>query len=242
LTGNAAGRIVLSDAPHFRAGRLTMRVLIVDDHTEVLELVGRALSRDGHDVTTALSVADALSAASTHRPELVVLDLGLPDGAGEDLCRTLRERDERLAILILTAQTEVTARVRGLDAGADDYLSKPFAVAELRARVRALSRRVRGPRRALGSSGEVELDFAARRAKRAGVEAPITAREWAILELLAANAGRVVSKAALLERVWQRQGASEAASLEVLMGRIRKKLGTDLVRTVRGEGYALAVD
>jgi two-component system, OmpR family, response regulator len=242
LTGTTAGRIVLGDAPHFRAGRLTMRVLIVDDHTEVLELVGRALSRDGHDVTTALNVADALSAASSYRPELVVLDLGLPDGAGEDLCRTLRERDESLAILILTAQTQVTARVRGLDAGADDYLSKPFAVAELRARVRALSRRVRGPRRTLGSSGEVELDFAARRAKRAGVEAPITAREWAILELLAANAGRVVSKAALLERVWQRQGASEAASLEVLMGRIRKKLGTDLVRTVRGEGYALAVD
>jgi two-component system, OmpR family, response regulator len=139
-------------------------------------------------------VAEAIAAVNVQKPELVVLDLGLPDGAGEDLCRTLRASDEGLAILILTAQSHVAARVRGLDAGADDYLAKPFAVAELRARVRALSRRAERSRPARFTSGEVELDFASRRARRAGVEAPVTAREWAILEVLAANAGRVVAR------------------------------------------------
>jgi DNA-binding response OmpR family regulator len=219
-----------------------MRVLIVDDHQAVLELVGRALSRDGHDVATAQNVSEALAAFESRDPELVVLDLGLPDGSGEELCRTFRERNAELALLILTAQSHVAARVRGLDAGADDYLPKPFAVAELRARVRALARRARRPQTTVVAGGAVELDFASRKARRAGAEAPVTAREWAILELLAASPGQLVTKEALLERVWQRKGPSEAASLEVLMGRIRKKLGTEVVRTVRGEGYALAVD
>jgi DNA-binding response OmpR family regulator len=219
-----------------------MRVLVVDDHQEVLELVQRALERDGHEVFGATTLAGAVEAAKQQRPEIVVLDLGLPDGSGEELCRSLRQASEAPAILILTAENRVASRVRCLDAGADDYLAKPFAVAELRARVRALSRRARAPSAAVLSRGDVRLDFRARRALRGEQEAPITAREWGILELLSANGGRVVSKGELLERFWGRKGEAESASLEVLIGRIRRKLGVELIRTVRGEGYALDSD
>lgn len=223
--------------------RSDMRILVVDDHAEVLELVERALVKDGNEVFVATSVEGALREAKQRPPDVVVLDLGLPDGSGETLCRTLREQDARLAILILTAENRVASRVRCLDAGADDYLSKPFAVAELRARVRALSRRAEIHERP-GSfeRGDVRLDFTARRAFHAGKEAPITAREWAILEVLATSSSRVVTRTELLERVWHRSGEAEAASLEVLIGRIRRKLGSALLRTVRGEGYALEHD
>jgi DNA-binding response OmpR family regulator len=189
-------------------------------------------------VFVASSANEALEQFAAHRPEIVVLDLGLPDGSGEDVCRRLRASGDGPAILVLTAENRIASRVRCLDAGADDYLSKPFAVAELRARVRALSRRSRAfvPQRF--ELGEVVLDFAGRRALRGGVEAPITSREWAILELLAMASGRVVQKTELLDRVWQRRGDSESASLEVLIGRIRRKLGPHVIRTVRGEGYA----
>lgn len=220
-----------------------MRILVVDDHAEVLELVERALAKDGNEVFVAASVETALLEFKARRPDVVVLDLGLPDGSGETLCRAIRRQDARVAILILTAENRVASRVRCLDAGADDYLSKPFAVAELRARVRALSRRSETrelPPRL--EHGDVRLDFSARRATRAGKEAPITAREWAILEVLARNGTQVVTRAQLLDRVWQRSGEAEAASLEVLIGRIRKKLGPTLLRTVRGEGYALEHD
>jgi two-component system OmpR family response regulator len=144
-------------------------------------------------------------------------------------------------ILVLTAQSAVASRVRCLDAVADDYLSKPFAVAvaELRARVRALSRRVRVGPPPLLQRGKAVLDFEGRRATLDAREAPITAREWAILECLARARGAVVSRQELLERVWTRNDAAAAASPEVLIGRIRRKLGNDLIRTLRGGGYVL---
>jgi two-component system OmpR family response regulator len=227
----------------YAAGELFgMRVLVVDDHVEVLDLVGRALERDAHDVRVATSVQRALAELAAHRPEIVVLDLGLPDGSGELLCREIRERGRGPAILILTAENRVASRVRCLDAGADDYLSKPFAIAELRARVRALSRRAQAQIPTRFERAGVELEFAARRALVEGQEAPITSREWAILEILAERAGRVVTRSELLEQVWGKQGEAEAASLEVLIGRIRRKLGATVVRTVRGQGYALDHD
>ncbi len=218
-----------------------MRILVVDDDTELLGLVQRALTRDGHEVWLSSSAQQALEMISSVKPELAVLDLGLPDMPGEELCRRIRTSGESTAILVLTAKTAVSSRVQCLDDGADDYLTKPFAIAELRARVRALSRRVPSQARpSIWIARDVALDFAARRATVAGVPAPITAREWGILEALANHPGEVVDRREILSRVWnQVEDRATGASLEVLIGRIRRKLGPEIVRTVRGEGYVL---
>lgn len=215
-----------------------MRVLVVEDDREVVEVVSRALARDGHRVSAVGTLAAAEEALEAGTFDAIVLDLGLPDGDGLAWCRRMREDGAAEPILVLTAQSAVAKRVAGLDAGADDYLAKPFAVAELRARVRALGRRASGAAAHPFASDGVELDFASRRASVEGEEVPLTAREWKIVELLAARSGRVVSRGEILEVVWGDAGASSDASLEVLVGRIRKKLGARFIRTVRGEGYA----
>lgn len=216
-----------------------MRVLVVEDHRELLDLVERALRADGHSVETAGTLAEAIDRLRQRPADVLVLDLALPDGSGFDLCRSLRRAGVNTPILLITAHAPVRRRVEGLDAGADDFLGKPFALAELRARVRALGRRGTLPRQVHVVRGATTLDFLARRAEVAGVEVPLTAREWAVLDLLVARGGRVVARTEILEIVWgdPDQGA---ASLEVLVARIRKKLGEDVVRTARGYGYALA--
>ena len=217
---------------------LTMRVLVVDDDRELAELVAKSLSRDGQAVTCAHDLAEA-RAALIDEFEVVVLDLGLPDGSGLELCRELRSAGRDTPILLLTARSSVGHRVDGLDAGADDYVGKPFALAELRARVRALGRRRNSTPAALVEKDDVTLDLSRRRAHRDGVEVELTAREWSILEALAARRGRVVERGVILEEVWGEASESGAASLEVLVGRIRRKLGRELLRTARGRGYAL---
>ena len=216
-----------------------MRVFVVDDEVDVRSVVSRALTADGHVVMSAGDVESARRGLS-EGADLLVLDLSLPDGSGLDLCRTLRAEGSDIPILMLTARSEVALRVQGLDAGADDYLSKPFAVAELRARVRALGRRGSLPRGLVCEYGGVQLDFAARRALRDGSEVAVTSREWAILELLCRRSGRIVSRHDLLQGVWGEVSDSGAGSLEVLIARLRRKLGGELIRTLRGEGYALA--
>ena len=207
---------------------------------EVRELVARALSKDGHRVAQVATLADAEARLTRESVELIVLDLALPDGDGLAFCRRLRSEHVTIPILVLTARSAVPSRVAGLDAGADDFLGKPFAVAELRARVRALLRRSSHDRQVVVERPGVSLDFSARRAHAAGVEVPLTAREWALLELLLARSGRVVSRTEILDAIWGDNSAAAAASLEVIVGRVRKKLGTSLVRTVRGEGYAVS--
>lgn len=215
-----------------------MCVLVLEDHDEVAELVTRSLEKDGHSVTLAQSIAEADGHLQTSVFELVVLDLGLPDGSGISWCASIRARGYTLPILLLTAQTAVATRVAGLDAGADDYLAKPFAVAELRARVRALGRRAPVARAPAVEFGDVRLDIAAKRAQVAGKEVPLTSREWGVVIMLSAHRGRVVTRSSLIDEVWQGNTVGAEASLEVIIGRIRKKLGTSFIRTVRGEGYA----
>lgn len=215
-----------------------MRVLVIDDEGELRSVVTRALTQDGHTVSTAIDLASARDAVAEH-PELVVLDLSLPDGLGLTLCRELRAAKSQVPILVLTAHSQVARRVESLDAGADDFLAKPFAVAELRARVRALGRRGPLPRGLIHRQGDVELDFAARHASKRQAQVPVTAREWAILDLLARRGGRLVPRGELLEGVWGEESASASGSLEVLIARLRRKLGAEVIRTVRGEGYAL---
>lgn len=216
-----------------------MRLLLVDDATDLLDLVTRSLSRDGHEVQTAVTLEQARQLLSTSTPDVVILDLELPDGSGIDLCRQLRQAGNTVPVLLLTAHGEVHRRVTGLDAGADDFVAKPFAMAELRARVRALGRRGPMDRPSTIELGTLMIDLASRRAFDAGREIPVTGREWAVLELLLGRRGRVVSRAAILEVVWGDEGEGANASLDVIMMRIRRKLGTSLIRTVRGEGYVI---
>lgn len=218
-----------------------MLVLVVDDNTELLELVATSLQREGHRVVTAASATDAEARLAAQSFDVIVLDVALPDGSGIEVCRKARARGVATPILFLTANAAVDRRVEGLDAGADDFLGKPFAVAELRARVRALGRRAGLPAAARRwTRAGVELDFPKRRATVEGREVPLTAKEWSILDVLASAGGDVVARARILAEVWSDGDSSAAASLDVLMTRIRKKLGSDTVRTLRGEGYALA--
>lgn len=215
-----------------------MHVLVVDDHQELRALVTQALERDGHLVRQAADVEQARQAV-IEEPDVIVLDVGLPDGSGLSLCRELRRDGIHIPILILTAHNRVNERVEGLDAGADDFLGKPFAIAELRARVRALGRRREKTSTVRVDLGDVVLDFGKREALRSGQAVPVTPREWAILETLASRGERVVSRDTLLESIWGEATAGAASSLEVLIGRIRRKLGDDVVITLRGEGYRL---
>ncbi len=140
---------------------------------------------------------------------------------------------------MLTAHKDVPNRVASLDNGADDFLGKPFAIAELRARVRALGRRGPMPLGLRVRAGEATLDFAARRALVKGIETPLTSREWRVLELLALGQGRIVLRSEILEVVWGSESRASSASLDVIIGRVRRKLGEGAIRTQRGEGYAL---
>ncbi len=218
-----------------------MRVLIVDDHEEVRDLLARTLRRDGHETSTAATAKEARTKLESSSIDIVVLDVALPDGSGIDVCRDLRLAGNCTPVLLLTAHASVPQRVAGLDAGADDFLGKPFAVSELRARVRALGRRGPELRPLEIRCHEAVLDFRARRAERAGIEVPLTAREWSLLELLSARAGRFVARTEILDIVWGTD-VDAVASLEVIVARIRRKLGENVLRTMRGHGYALSVD
>ena len=216
-----------------------MRLLLVDDSAELLDLLVKSFASEGHELRTARNLAEARRALGDFLPDVVVLDVELPDGSGVELCREMRGKQEHIPVLLLTAHGAVHERVAGLDAGADDFLTKPFAVAELRARVRALGRRGPIERPAALLLGGVQLDLGARRAFIDGREVPVTGREWALLEFLLSRRGRVVSRDAILEVVWGDASEGASASLDVIMGRIRRKLGGRLVRTVRGDGYAI---
>ncbi|HEU4582114.1 MAG TPA: response regulator transcription factor [Polyangiaceae bacterium] len=216
-----------------------MRVLVTEDEVDVQGVIARALERDGHAVSTAGTIEEARAALAAGA-DLMVLDLSLPDGSGLTLCRELRAAQSALPILILTARSQVELRVEGLDAGADDYLTKPFAVPELRARVRALGRRGPISRPFVHVHNGITLDLSGRHATRDGTPVPVTAREWAILETLANRSGRVTTRSELLENVWGNSSESAGNSLEVLVARLRKKFGPDLIQTLRREGYSLS--
>jgi len=227
-------------AGHGREYNRTMRVLLIEDSPPTRELLVRSLSDDGIVVTAATRLSTGLRAATVAEFDAIVLDLMLPDGDGLDLCRTLRANGLTTPILCLSARGDVSERVRGLDAGADDYMRKPFALVELRARLRSLVRRRRNAGSRTLESGALRIDFAARKLTRGGVEVPLTAREWLVLETLAMRAGTVVGRAELLEHGWGEQTPGALDSLEVILGRLRRKLAApgqqSPIRTVRGEG------
>lgn len=220
-----------------------MRLLVVDDEAEMRELLSRNLGRV-HGVKTAATCREADAMLAESHFDLIVLDVMLPDGSGIELCSRVRARGTETPILLLTAKGDVRSRVAGLDAGADDYLGKPFALSELRARVAALGRRGPMRRDRAVTIGALTVDLEGRRARIEGKALPLTAKELAIVELLATRTGKVVGRDELLESVWGEANDSARASLEVLVARIRQKLGdhSSLLQTVRGVGYLLATD
>jgi len=211
-----------------------MRILVVDDHPETRQLVARHLERASHAVTAAGSCSQALSAISEARFDVLVLDVMLPDGSGIDLCARLRAERVEAPILLLTARGSVRSRVEGLEAGADDYLGKPFALSELRARVTALGRRGPRLRERVVTIGPIVVDLEARRVRIDEKAVPLTAKELSIVGFLASRCGRVVSRDELIEAVWGDLTESASASLDVLIMRIRRKFGdhAERLRTV----------
>ena len=221
-----------------------MRVLLVEDSPRVVDVVCHALRACGHAVEVAGGVEAAFGALRDGHFDVAVVDVGLPDGDGLDLCRHARRDGFDLPILLLTARNEVRNRVDGLDAGADDYLGKPFAPAELTARVRALGRR--GPHftESVRTFGTLTVDRDRHLVTRGGTRVPLTPREHEIVAHLAWRDGRVVCRDDLLEAVWGEATAANASSLEVLLTRIRRKLAApgepEVIRTIRQVGYAWA--
>ncbi len=222
-----------------------MDVLIVEDHDETRELVRRALEERGMRVTEAGSCAEALAARSGGTFDAIVLDWSLPDGSGLEVCRRWRDDGDRTPVLMLSARGEVADRVHGLEGGADDYLRKPFAIAELVARVKALSRR--GPRLEPETLrlGRLEIRPEERSVRLDGEEIPLTRREFAVLELLLTRRGRPVPAGEILSIVWGEETPSARASLDVILSRMRKKLAAgceEPIRTHRGFGYSLNLE
>ena len=218
-----------------------MRLLVVEDEAATVSFLRRGLAEEGYTVDVARDADSADAAMAAHEYDLVLLDVMLPGGDGFSLCKRWREAGHAMPILFLTARDEVRDRVRGLNLGGDDYLAKPFAFAELLARVQALLRRgVPAPRTTV-RVGDLVVDAARREARRGGVEIPLTAREYRLLEYLARHAGRVLSRADLWEHVWESPSEPESNVVDVYVRYLRNKLGRspDLIKTVRGGGYVL---
>jgi two-component system response regulator MprA len=216
-----------------------VRVLVVDDDEAVRSALTHALHRDGYDVSTAADGTTALASLLRLRHDAVILDILMPEPNGLEVCRAIRARGDDTPILMLTARDLVSDRVAGLDAGADDYLAKPFALEELRARLRALLRRT-GAGADLLRFADIELDLAAHRASRRGDLLPLTKTEFALLELFVRNPGRVLSRTQLFESVWGYDFGPESNGLWVYISYLRRKMGDPrLIQTVRGLGYVL---
>lgn len=220
-----------------------MRVLVVEDDPAVADLLVRTLSRAHWAADIAPDGRHALAALQTNDYDLVVLDLGLPDVDGVEVCRRWRAAGGRAPILILTARGALHERVAGLDAGADDYLAKPFEPEELLARLRALARREPSPLAPVLRLGDLALDPATRDVRRDGKPIALSPREYALLEYLLRNPHRVVSRTRLMEHVWDDNFDPVANAVEVLVSRVRRKVDapglSPLFQTVRGAGYML---
>ncbi|BEP13259.1 response regulator transcription factor [Acidothermaceae bacterium B102] len=253
-TANSAGLLSAAPADLVRAGRgeHTMsgetRVLVVDDDPELRAALTRALTLDGYAVSSVSNGAKALDAIPELAPDVLVLDVMMPVLGGLEVCRRLRAKGDRTPILVLTARDQVGDRVAGLDAGADDYLAKPFALEELRARLRALLRRAAPVEKDATrlSYEDLALDLESRQAFRGERAIELTRTEFALLELMLLNAGKVLPREVIMDRVWGYELEPASNSLEVFIGYLRRKTEAEgeprLIQTARGVGYQLRAD
>ena len=227
------------------SGRRT--ILLVEDEPAIAEPLAETLAREGFDLEVAPTAAAAVDAAARLRPDLILLDLMLPDGSGFDVCREVR-RSSQVPIIMLTARGDEADRVIGLELGADDYVVKPFSAREVTARVRAVLRRTAAGARPEGDAdeplevGDVRLDPATRSVTRAGTRVDVTRKEFDLLRLLMRSAGSVVTRERLIDEVWDVNWFGSTKTLDVHVSGLRKKLGDDsaaprYIHTVRGVGF-----
>jgi DNA-binding response OmpR family regulator len=222
-----------------------MRLLLVEDTLDVAEAIVASFSRRGDAVDHARSVGEAEDMIAIQEYDVAILDIGLPDGSGRDVLRTLRTAGRRTLVLMLTAQSGVDDRVSALDGGADDYLVKPFDLRELQARVRAIARRTRETRTGLIEFGDIVFDPAGCALSIHGFPVPLTRREFSLLEIMLANRGRVVSKERIFDRMFAfNEEEVGLNAVEIYVARLRRKLeGSSVsIRTLRGLGYQLVAE
>ncbi|MFC5381544.1 response regulator transcription factor [Aquipuribacter nitratireducens] len=216
-----------------------MTLLVVEDEPGITAFVRQGLEAAGYPVATAADGWEGLDLARREDVRLVILDLGLPGLSGEQVLARIRQLRPALPVIVLTAKDTVEDRVAGLEAGADDYVVKPFSFSELLARVRA---RLRQPEQATSTTlvtGDLELDVLTRRARVAGSDVTLSSREFVLLEVLIRHAGQVLSRPQLLDRVWGYDFDGASNVVEVYVGHLRRKLGPERIETVRGAGYRL---
>jgi two-component system, OmpR family, response regulator len=221
----------------------TARLLLVDDEDNLRTMLDAALRHSGFDVHAVADGRGALDAVTEVRPDLIVLDVMLPDLDGFDVCARLRRDGDRTPVLFLTARDTMEDKVRGLTLGGDDYLVKPFSLEELVARITAVLRSVGlEPDDERFRCGDLEMDDAAHRVTRGGTEVPLSPTEYNLLRYLLVNRGRVVSKAQILDHVWSYDFGGDGGVVETYVGYLRRKLDTEgprLIHTIRGVGYTL---
>ena len=221
-----------------------MRLLLVEDERKVSDLVARALRAESHAVDVAEDGARGWELAQSYAYDLIILDLMLPRLAGEELLRRIRRANQQVPILVLTARAATADKVQNFEAGTDDYLTKPFAVAELIMRVKALLRRGPIARASVLRVGDLEVDRLTKQVRRGGRRIELTAKEYALLEYLAAHPGRVFSRTMIIEHVWDQSFEGLTNIVDVYVRHLRSKVDdpfpVKLIRTVRGVGYGLA--
>jgi DNA-binding response OmpR family regulator len=219
-----------------------MKLLLVEDEERIASFLVRGLEAHGYTVEHVATGAEALARLRGGPPDLVVLDLALPDIDGLDVLRSLREEKRPVSVIILTARADVDDLVDGLDLGADDYLTKPFAFDELLARVRARLRARPAEEPSVLRAGKVSLDLKTRQAAVEGQVIDLAAREFALLEVFLQHPGQVLSRQQLLAQVWGPGDEPAGNAIEVYVGYLRRKLGDDCIETVRGLGYRFPAD
>ncbi|ATU72851.1 Transcriptional regulatory protein qseB [Gluconacetobacter sp. SXCC-1] len=217
-----------------------MRILIVEDEHDLGAAVQECVRLDGHAVDWFTTIEDARAALATVAYDFMLLDLGLPDGNGRDLLREIRRTSSDIAILVTTAEDQVSDRIAGLSDGADDYIVKPYDLNELVARIAAVARRYAAPRRqAQYHIGDITIDRENRSVSRAGQGLNLTAREWAIMELLSRSPGRIYSRQQIDTALYALDQDVDSNTVEVFISRLRRKVGNTVIRTIRGRGYCL---
>lgn len=217
-----------------------MKILLVEDDVKLSKNLKTALQRESYTVDTSLSLKDAFNNFYENEYSLIVLDVNLPDGNGFDFCKQIRDEEFLTPILMLTARDSVNDRVLGLNTGADDYLVKPFSTSELFARIKALMRRSANKSSNILVVKDLKLDLSKKLVTKKEVEVNLSSKEYSLLEYLLLNKEKILSKTDLLNHVWESDIDIETNVVDVYIGYLRKKLGKDYIKTIRGMGYRIS--